>query len=94
MKPVKLVKFPDFRLRRVCREVEAKDPAVGPLVASMTAILFTHGAWAVAAPQVGSDLRVIVVNPYALLRELGGLIVAINPVIIEASQQYERQREG
>lgn len=99
MKPSKsgkLVKFPDYRLRQVCQRVVLTglpDPKLNLLVSNMIAVMFQHGAWGLAAPQVGSNLRVVVINPYAPLRDIAGLIVALNPTV-ELSGDYTRDVEG
>lgn len=62
---MKLVVAPDDALRKKCRTVEAFDASLHTLVEGMLDVMYTHDGVGIAAPQVGSDLRVIVVDPSA-----------------------------
>lgn len=81
---MKLVVAPDDALRKKCRPVKAFDSSLRELVDGMLDVMYTHGGVGIAAPQVGSDLRVIVVDPSAgdVATEC---LVMINPVLVHTA---------
>ena len=62
---MKLVVAPNDVLKKKCRMVEAFDVSLRELIEGMLDVMYTHDGVGIAAPQVGSDLRVIVVDPSA-----------------------------
>lgn len=60
--PLPLVVAPDERLCRPTRPVEAVDGSVRRLVADMLATMYASNGCGLAAPQVGSDLRIFVMD--------------------------------
>ena len=90
---MKLVVAPDDVLKKKCRAVEAFDDSLLELVEGMLDVMYTHGGVGLAAPQVGSDLRVIVVDPSA--GEVSkSCIVMVNPEIERHSSLTELKTEG
>ncbi len=95
MNPLAITRFPDPILKQAT-EIVHDIPAVGGLVQSMIRTLRAHTRCVgLAAPQVGSPLRVAVmdasVNPKA--GKTHGLLVLVNPVI-QTAEGGSIQREG
>jgi peptide deformylase len=59
---VKLIFYPDPRLKKMSRLVEAFDEALSELAARMLQIMREHRGVGLAAPQVGRNIRLFVVN--------------------------------
>jgi peptide deformylase len=86
---LKIVKYPDDFLRKKTRKVENfKDPVLEGLVFEMLKTMEVEKGIGLAAPQVGSDLRICVArvdnSPYIL----------INPEIKSYSRKKEIFEEG
>jgi peptide deformylase len=90
---MKLVVAPDDALRKKCRPVEDFDEELHALVDGMLDVMYTHGGVGIAAPQVSSDLRVIVVDPSAGEQSLS-CIVMVNPELESQSSFTELKTEG
>lgn len=84
----KIVKYPEPILKQKAREVEYWDDGLKELVVDMFETCKKYKAAGLAAPQVGVDQRVIVVDV------AGQEGVLINPAVVERSQQIEAQKEG
>lgn len=91
-----VLKYPHPLLRTRCSPVESFDPALGKLVDDMVETMRHHeGCVGLAAPQIGSELRVFVMD---VSRKLGpkknhGLLALVNPVI-EYREGEKVAREG
>lgn len=89
--------YPDPILKSVCTPVDHLDADVDTLVQDLIDTMLAAGhSVGVAAPQIGSTLRVVVVD--VSHSKLGrdnnhGLLVMINPEILERDGQ-ETMREG
>ncbi|MBB3898912.1 peptide deformylase [Roseococcus suduntuyensis] len=84
---------PDPRLRKKARPVAQGDgDAVRALAARMLATMYAAPGIGLAAPQVGSDLRLIVVDVGG--KETPAPMVLVNPEIIAASREMEVREEG
>jgi peptide deformylase len=89
--------YPDPLLKTVCAPVEALDAAIDALVQDLIDTMLAAGhSVGVAAPQIASSRRVVVVD--VSKSKLGrdnnhGLLVMINPGILEREGQ-ETMREG
>jgi peptide deformylase len=86
---LKILKYPNDFLRKKVKEVEDfKDPRLARLVSDMLKTMETEKGIGLAAPQIGSDLRICVARvdniPYAL----------INPQIKSFSRKREIFEEG
>ena len=81
---LKVVKYPDPRLREVCTAMEEFDDSLHEFVERMFEIMYASNGVGLAAPQVGQTIRLFIANPTA---EPGGEYegVYINPEIIERS---------
>ena len=73
------------------REVEHIDAALNVAIDEMLGLMRSAGYVALAGPVVGLPLRVITVD---LTGSGSSQIVLINPVIEEASEECQRDREG
>lgn len=60
---LKLVKYPDPRLRQVCQRVTDFDESFRALVAKMFEVMYKAGGVGLAGPQVGVAVRLFVANP-------------------------------
>lgn len=89
--------YPDPRLKTVCKPAPASGPVLASLVEDLLDTMYHAGhSVGVAAPQIGSDLRVVVVDVSG--SKLGkknnhGCLVMVNPEILEQVGQVT-MREG
>ncbi|KAB2964633.1 MAG: peptide deformylase [Thermoanaerobaculia bacterium] len=92
MPPREIVLFPDPVLRRPAREVERFDADLERLVADLAETMYAAPGVGLAAPQVGVDLRVAVVDAGGAD---GGpdLHVLVNPRLV-ASAGRQSEEEG
>ena len=96
MAPLPIRRFPDPLLKQPTRPVERVDGTVQRFIDSLVWTMRRHPRCVgLAAPQVGSDLRIAVMDSSAHPKALKshGLIVLVNPHI-ERSEGAELQREG
>ena len=75
---LKLVKYPDPRLRQACQQVTDFDESLRALVEKMFEIMYKAGGVGLAGPQVGVAVRLFVANPSA---EEGDEQVYANPEV-------------
>ena len=80
MANLKIVKFGDDILRKVCRPVDEITPRIRTLISDMIDTMRTAGGVGLAAPQVGVLRRIAVIEV-----EEGKVHVLINPKIIAYS---------
>ncbi len=78
--PIRL--YPDPVLRARCREVETFDAELATLVADMVETMHAAPGIGLAAPQVGRDRRVAVVD-LSVGEAEDALLVLINPRLVE-----------
>jgi peptide deformylase len=91
-----VVRAPATILSRRSAEVDPQDPAVVQLAADLVATMrVSPGCVGLAAPQVGVDARVFVldVTGHPKTRSCAGLVVMINPIVEDAGAP-QRGREG
>ena len=89
--PILLV--PDARLRQKSRPVSASDDdAVRALVPRMLATMYAAPGIGLAAPQIGSDLRLIVLDCGP--KDAPEPMVLVNPEIVAASKELAIREEG
>lgn len=96
MSVLSIHQFPDRLLKRPTRRVERIDGAVAKLIDGLIATMRHHpGCVGLAAPQVGSPLRVAVMDSSRSAKVLAGcgLLVLVNPRMLETSGESVR-REG
>ncbi|MCZ7650931.1 MAG: peptide deformylase [Thermoanaerobaculia bacterium] len=87
-----IVLYPDPILRQRCRPVERFDEGLRRLAAEMVATLHAAPGLGLAAPQVGSDQRLFVVD-LSVGEDPAALHVLVNPVLV-ASSGSEVDSEG
>ena len=86
---LKIIKYPDDFLRKKTKEVEnLKDPKIGQLIFGMVKTMEAEKGIGLAAPQVGSSLRICVA------RVDNVVYVLINPKIKSYSRKKEIYEEG
>ena len=88
MAKIKIVKFGDETLRKVCRPVEEITPRIRTLIDDMIETMRDAGGCGLAAPQVGVLRRIAVIEV-----EEGKVYELINPKIIAFSGE-QREEEG
>ncbi len=59
---LEVLQFPDPRLKRVSRKIDTVDDEIRELAANMCEVMYDEPGIGLAAPQVGVDLRLIVVD--------------------------------
>jgi len=75
--------YPDPILSRACRQVEVVDDDLRHLAADMLETMYAAPGVGLAAPQVGSDLRLVVVDCSERDQDPAPLIL-VNPRIVQA----------
>jgi len=88
--PIRL--YPEEVLRQECRAVEAFDEDLVKLIGNMVETMYAAPGVGLAAPQVGIDLQLAVVD-VTVGEEDDALLVLINPEIVEEKGQ-ETDVEG
>lgn len=83
MSVLDIILFPDKRLRKKCVKVKKIDKKIIRLLDDMDETMYDAPGVGLAAPQVGENIRVIVVD-ISSKEEDSKLIELINPVIVES----------
>jgi peptide deformylase len=83
---LQIIKYPDPRLRKMSVPVEQFDPGLKDLAARMLELMRESRGVGLAAPQVGRNIRLFVMNPTG---EEGHDRVYVNPVLSEAEGEEE-----
>ncbi|SMC46793.1 peptide deformylase [Desulfocicer vacuolatum DSM 3385] len=99
---LKILEYPDPFLAQKAKPVEEIDKKILKLIKDMAETMFDAPGVGLAAPQVGSDLRVIVYNPDAGMEteeeeeanQKNSVTALINPEIISASGQIVSENEA
>ena len=89
----RLVYYPDSRLRAVCRAVEPGSPGLVELTEAMADLMRRYNGVGLAAPQVGDDRRIVVINAPGYASDHGRRVM-LNPVIESLSDDREPFEEG
>lgn len=87
MPPIKIVSHPNPILRKVCDDIDPKNP--GSLASKLTLMMNMVNGFAVAAPQIGQAKRAFI---YKISGFGSGLIY--NPEIIYSSEEQWTYYEG
>lgn len=91
--PLSILILPDARLRRKARAVTPADgDAVRALAPRMLAAMYAAPGIGLAAPQVGADLRLVVLDVGP--KEKPEPMVLVNPEIVAASAARAVREEG
>ena len=88
---LKIIHYPDPRLRRVSEPVTVFDDRLVVLVAKMFELMRASKGVGLAAPQVGENIRLFVANPTG---EANDDRIYINPILSEPSGGEEEGEEG
>ena len=90
-----ILAYPDVRLRTKSVEVDHDDPLIPALISGLNSAMHKSGGIAVAAPQIGAHLRVVVYKP-DVIQDINKQPVAymINPKIIATRDAPIMGREG
>ena len=85
---LQIIHYPDPRLKKVSKPVETVDPSLRELAAKMLQLMRQHRGVGLAAPQVGVNIRMFVMNssPGSDSKEDR---VYINPELTEAAGSEE-----
>lgn len=85
--------YPDKALRAVCETVKPEefDDSLKMFVEAMSTVMLQNGGIGISAPQVGVNIRVLVVN---LTRKNEDNIAIINPRVIETGEEMVTAKEG
>lgn len=84
---------PDPRLKRVCAPVSAPGPSVRALADDMLATMYAAPGIGLAAPQVGVDARVVVMD-CAGKDDPPEPLCLVNPEIVWSSEALNEHEEG
>jgi peptide deformylase len=91
---MRIVKYPHPALRHKAEPVTTLGKDVNLLIGGMLELMYLHEGLGLAAPQVASGLRVLVMNFAGDSKRKDQEFIAINPVIVETSKQTLEDREG
>lgn len=83
-----IVHYPNPILRKVSEKVEVFDKDLRAFLSEMAKAMYRYDGIGLAAPQVGVNKRIIVVDVGK------GLLKLVNPVILEVSGEEEVMEEG
>jgi len=81
--PLQLHLYPDPVLLRAAAPVTAFDPALAARVAEMFTVMYEEKGVGLAAPQVGWDARLLVLNPSGARSDESGALAVLNPRIVK-----------
>jgi peptide deformylase len=87
-----IVRFGDPRLTSENAEVEASQEDLSGLVAEMVATCHAAPGVGLAAPQIGINRRIAIID-LSVGADPNGVIVLVNPVVLEASGE-QKEEEG
>ena len=85
---LKIIEYPDPRLRKVSRPVETFDSSLKALAERMLQLMREHRGVGLAAPQVGLNIRLFVMNPSGDPKDDR---VYVNPELSEAEGSEEAE---
>jgi len=91
-----ILTYPDDRLTQECRPVESSEiESIQGLIDDMIYTMYYHGGVGLAAPQVGSNIRVFVIDRKPINGDqVSDPWVFINPEIVWESDDTVERREG
>lgn len=85
---LRIVRYPDPVLKKVCAPVEGFGPELKALAGKMLALMHAAEGAGLAGPQVGILIRLFVCNPTG---EPGDDLVCVNPRFIELTGAEEKE---
>lgn len=93
MSKLKVLRFPDPKLRTVAKAIEKVDDNIRQLVADMYETMYDKAGVGLAATQVDVHQRVVVTD-CPIEEDKPNPITFINPKIIHKSDEFEISQEG
>jgi peptide deformylase len=90
---MKILNYPHPALRAKCRPLTGLDESIRTAAAGMLDLMYAAEGLGLAAPQVGLDFQMVVINFKADPEQKNLEVVAINPVIVESKGSL-KDREG
>lgn len=91
--PLKIVEYPDPRLRARNKRIETFDDNLKKLADEMFLVMYKTDGLGLSAPQVGVNVQLMVFNPAGEKGE-GQEIVLVNPKVIKHSKKTRLFDEG
>ena len=89
---LKIVEYPEPILSKKCEQVETIDQSIRTLAKDMAETMYDAPGVGLAAPQVGINKRLIVLDPNAGLKDQPSLLLSlINPEIIASDGKVESE---
>ena len=88
-----IVVYPDPRLKEVCKPVTEVTEEIRQLAADMIETMYAAPGVGLAAPQVGRNIRMLVMDP-AMKDEEKQPRVLINPVLTLSGEEVVSEQEG
>jgi len=88
---LKVIHYPDPRLRKISAKVARSDDRLKSLAARMLELMREHKGVGLAAPQVGENIRLFVINPSGTPEDDR---VYVNPELSEPGDGEEEGEEG
>ena len=88
-----IVVYPDPRLKEVCKPVTEVTEEIRQLAADMIETMYDAPGVGLAAPQVGRNIRMLVMDP-AMKDEEKQPRVLINPVLTLSGEEVVSEQEG
>ncbi|MBQ9406443.1 MAG: peptide deformylase [Desulfovibrio sp.] len=88
-----IVTYPDPRLKEVCTPIVDVSPEIRQLAADMLETMYAAPGVGLAAPQVGRNIRLLVMDP-AGKEENKRPRVLINPVLHFSGEEIVSEQEG
>ena len=85
---LKIILWPDPRLKKVSKEVTTFDDSLKTLTDRMFLLMREHRGVGLAAPQVGINLRLFVMNPTGQPEDDR---IYVNPILTEAEDEEEAE---
>ncbi len=88
-----ILTYPDPRLKRVCEPVDKIDNTLCLLIEDMVETMYAAQGVGLAAPQVGHNIRVVVIDPSGP-EERNDLRILINPTLELMGEEIHSEKEG
>lgn len=88
---LKIIHYPDPRLKKLSKPVETFDDQLKQLAARMVELMRENKGVGLAAPQVGKNIRLFVINPTG---EPQDQRVYVNPVLTVKADGEDEAEEG
>ena len=80
---MKIVEWPDDALKQVCHDCKVGDKSLKRISKQMAQLMYKSNGVGIASPQVGLDIRLIVVDCEGEEYYGKDPLVMVNPVIVE-----------